>query len=95
MHIQARIPAALCAIHNFISVHDPTEVVYPDDDDGDAPAGDDHIAPAAAAIEVDSASVRRDQIAQAMWEDYLAVCLERGIGDDSEDEDNVLEEEMQ
>ena len=91
MHIQARIPAALCAIHNFISIHDPTEeVIYTDGDNEDVPVGDGHIAPAAAAIEVDGPSVRWDHIAQEMWEDYLIVCLERGIH--VEDEEDGLED---
>jgi hypothetical protein len=93
MDIQARIPAALCTIHNFISIHDPTEkVILADDDDDDAPAGD---APAAPAIAVDEPSVRRDQIAQEMWEDYT---MRRTIGDaevhnnDEEDEEDGSEE---
>jgi len=88
MYIQARIPAALCAIHNFISIHDPAEgAIYAGDDNaGDTPVDHDHVASAA---EVDTPSARRDQIAQEMWEDYLAVCWERGIGDD----ENELEED--
>jgi hypothetical protein len=93
MHIQARIPAALCALHNFISIHDPTEeVIYDDDHDNeDAAVADDHIAPAAVAIGVDGPSVRRDRIAQEMWDDYLVVRMERGILD--EDEEDGSEDE--
>jgi hypothetical protein len=94
MDIQKRIPAALCAIHNFISIHDPTEkVLYADDDNEDAPVGDDHIAPAVAAVQVDGPSVRRDRIAQDMWEDYLAVCQERGIHDEDEEDHDEDEED--
>lgn len=84
MYIQARIPAALCAIHNFISIHDPAEgAIYAGNDNaGDTPVDHDHIASAA---EVDTPSARRDHIAQEMWEDYLAVCRERGIGDDEDE----------
>lgn len=95
MHIQARIPAALCAIHNFISIHDPTEeIIHADNNNEDAPDGDDHIAPAMAAMEVnDVPSIRRDHIAQEMWEDYLTICMERGIHD--ADEEDGSEEDMQ
>jgi hypothetical protein len=99
MDIQARITAALCAIHNFISIYDPTEdVVYADDEDEDAPVGND-VAAAAAAIEDDGPSVRRDRIAQAMWDDYCVIRQERGASDDSEDEpedvNSELEEDIQ
>ena len=83
LQIQARIPAALCAIHNFISVHDPAEDPFPSDDDNDnAPLDHDHQASAAAATEIDEPSTIRDPIAQAMWDDYLAICQQRGIGDE-------------
>ena len=100
MSIQARIPPALCAIHNFISIHDPTEeVIFADgDNEDDGPVGGDDIAPAPAAIEVDIPSVRRDNIAQAMWQDYLTVCMERGIHDEDDDSEgggSELEEDAQ
>jgi hypothetical protein len=84
LQIQARIPAALCAIHNFISVHDSAEDPFLtfDDDNDNAPLDHDHQASAAAATEIDEPSTKRDAIAQAMWDDYLAICQQRGIGDE-------------
>ena len=86
--MQARIPAALAAVHNFISIHNPhdqpissttpqgngAQRIYDDDDDEDfeigAPDDDpDH-------------DQRRDMIAQQMWDDYVGICTERGIGMD-------------
>jgi hypothetical protein len=91
LQVQARIPAALCAIHNFISIHDPAEdtILTVDDNDNNAPLDDhDHEAPAAAAAaEIDTPSAKRDYIAQAMWDDYLAICQQR-LGDVNEDSDS-------
>jgi DDE superfamily endonuclease len=95
LDIQARIPAALCAIHNFIRIHDPADEAIgtsddDDDDDGDtgAPFDRDHIAAAAAAAELDGPSQRRDRIAQQMWENYLVVRLERGLVEEDESEES-------
>jgi hypothetical protein len=89
---QVWIPVALCAIHNFIGVHDSADkIVYAADgdggDDGNAPLND-HPVPAAPAA--DGPSARCDRIAQEMWEDYLEICRERGIGEgnQSEGDDN-------
>ena len=83
MSIQAWIPAALCAIHNFISIHDSAEeIIYDADNDNTYnPVDHNDVAPAAAA----RPSARWGRIAQEMWEDYLAVCMERGTGDDEYD----------
>ena len=85
MDIQARIPPALAAIHNFIRQHDPDEIQQFGDDDEDdwmhgvhgdgvgilaeGPAGE---------VERDRANERRDRIAQEMWRDYQEVLAERG-----------------
>ena len=60
IQIQARIPAALCAIHNFIRIHDPAkdEILTADDDDDNMPIDHDHEASAAAAAEIDTPSAR-------------------------------------
>ena len=78
IQIQVRIPVALCAIHNFIRIHDPAEdeILTADDDDDNTPIDHDHEASAAATAEIDTPSARR---AQAMWDDYLAICQQRGI----------------
>jgi len=96
LQIQARIPAALCAIHNFICIHDPAEevVLAGDDHDNGAPLDHDHVASAAAAAEVDRPSARRDRIAQEMWEDYLAIRQERGIHDDEDESGDDSDEEL-
>jgi hypothetical protein len=88
LEIQARIPAALCAIHNFICIHDPIdEVMYTDDDDSNNGVvfNDDTIE--AVAAEVDQPLARRDRIAQQMWDDYLAIRMERAIDNDNDNED--------
>ena len=73
MAIQARIPPALCAVHNFIRFHDKDEIhefvldlhnQNPGDFYGELAAG-----PAVCA-EKERAEIRRDNIAQAMWESY-------------------------
>jgi hypothetical protein len=90
MEIQAQIPAALCALHNYICLHDPSEGHLPADDEdegvedgglgADMAAEDD-----AAAIEEDNeeefcqGSVMRDRIAAAMCMQYQCVVQERGL----------------
>ena len=82
--IQARIPSALSAIHNYIFHRDPLELEDiengPDPTPGNLPA--DHVfgtlvhgAPSTA--EKERAKTRRDAIAEAMWVDYQALLLER------------------
>jgi len=87
MEIQARIPAALCAIHNFIRVHDTADDIILTDHDHDGnPFDHDHVASASVAAEIDEPSARRDRIAERMWADYLVVCRERENVLDSDDE---------
>jgi hypothetical protein len=93
LDIQARIPVALSAIHNFIRTHEPGEEallespdILTNDNFGEAPV---------AGIVEQEADVQRDNIAEQMWDDYLHVCEERGIidtiedgeGDNSEDDE--------
>jgi hypothetical protein len=85
MFVQARIPAALCALHNFIHRHDPDmfDALYDGqllEHDGidDVALGELGDGPADAA-ERDRANARRDAIASAMWQDYTAECVRRGI----------------
>ena len=78
LEIQARIPAALCAIHNFIQEHDLTEGdleetrEFFDEHHGD---GNEFFAPEDPA----EAGTMRDQIAEEMWLDYQRVLVERGM----------------
>lgn len=90
MEVQARIPAALCAIHNFIQRLDPETFFTPEfqalrlehiqeDDDGDT-SGYGNLADGPVdAAERHRADGRRDQIAEAMWEDYRRELRERGL----------------
>ncbi|TFK86405.1 hypothetical protein K466DRAFT_492898 [Polyporus arcularius HHB13444] len=73
--VQAKIVHALCVLHNFIRIHDP--------DDLDITAHEELARvpqdPSAAefggsisATEQREATSRRDRIAKAMWDDYVA-----------------------
>jgi hypothetical protein len=87
IEIQARIPAALCALHNYIRAHDPHEGPLPDTavvndnpaHQGLGHAGDLDIAGPSHAVE--GASAFRDRIATQMWEDYQSVLHERDLSD--------------
>ena len=89
MDVQARIPAALCALHNFINHFDAEVFNHPDfdwewmhfDERDDYPlAGSDQEEPAVEmGHETERANQRHEAIAQAMWADYVAECLHRGI----------------
>lgn len=92
LEIQARIPAALCSIHNFIRTHDSDQLDQNEDlvepDYGND--HNDHDNAEAAALRPDEPSARRDQIAQQMWDDYMEFCNERdreAQEDEDEDED--------
>jgi hypothetical protein len=95
LNVQAHIPAALAALHNFILQHNPADIrgqdaqlqahsrrnsLSPDtmpgrvSDSGELRDG--HISEA----EKSAAKTRRDQIAQAMWEDYQRILHEGGDG---------------
>ena len=82
MDIQARVPPALCALHNFIRQHDPSDIedysdlaefshIHVDD-----PGIGDLAMHTLTAAERDSADAKRDQIAQAMWESYQEIVCE-------------------
>jgi hypothetical protein len=94
LHVQARIPTALCAIHNFIRTHDAKE--GPLSGTGDGPHHDNNnnhddigFNREEVNLEQGDADTRRDRIAQEMWEDYQRVVAERGIqGSDDEGSDD-------
>jgi hypothetical protein len=84
MDYQARIPAALAAIHNFIRIHDADELEgFLDANDmergffagdaGELAQGQTRTA------EKRRANTRRDEIAAAMWEQYQEELQERGM----------------
>jgi hypothetical protein len=81
MAIQARIPPALCAVHNFIHIHDPNEIhdfkihdehvdIEPHGELAPGPAGRQEIA---------RGTAQRDVIAQLMWESYQLELQIRGL----------------
>lgn len=95
--IQARIPAALATIHNFIMVHNPNDKPISDAYPNGASQQIFHETGSteeAGSLINNEADKRRDHIAQEMWDDYRAHCAERGIGMnnwsdiDSEEEDD-------
>lgn len=81
MAIQAKIPTALCAVHNFIRIHDDDEINDFQDIDEDPEPGQERegeLAPGPAnAAEKVAADKRRDRIAEAMWVDYQALLAQR------------------
>ena len=106
MAIQARIPTALCAIHNFIRTYDTTEGELPGDV---APLFDDshdenHPRSATDMVEQPESSENRDRIASLMWEDYQRCRRDmaaeqgddegEGSDDDEDEEENGLGSEF-
>jgi hypothetical protein len=83
MSIQVRIPPALCAVHNFIRQYDPVEILEYENDDlddllhGERPS-DECLASGPPTREArERASNLRDEIAGAMWADYVSLLAER------------------
>jgi len=94
MDIQARVPAALCALHNFMHRHEP-DVLCGDLDDADIEEEWNILADMEEEVDEvlyghlgdgpTTAAERRwaealhDRIAQEMWVDYQHALQERGI----------------
>jgi hypothetical protein len=80
MHLQARIPPALGAIHNFICIHDPDKIdeIALEEFNGEGTC-ELTMGPASAA-ERARAMAKRDRIAEAMWLEYQTVLQERAHG---------------
>ena len=96
MDIQARIPAALCAIHNFIRTHDHDEAAQVEAELATDPHSNlDYENPEQQGIpddELDGSrdmKEARDHIARHMWDDYQAILQERGMLDSDSDEDDI------
>ncbi len=99
MKVQAQIPAALVAIHNFILHHDPNEGIIPGGDSEHSShafhTSDEVVRGYRGEIDEDGhASTKevnnqRNLIAQQMWDNYQQVLLERA-GNDNEI-DNFIE----
>lgn len=88
MDIQARIPAALCAIHNFTRDHDPllSEDNTPDIDHDFYHRGGPFEAEGLGA-DSEEAVAMRDNIAEQMWRDYQDYIAENDDDDEYENED--------
>lgn len=80
--IQARIPAALAVIHNFIWSHEPDDDES-DNDNNDKPIGgraennDDEAEWAESGL--NKPNTRRDTIAQEMWDHYQIEHIDCGL----------------
>ena len=84
MAAQARIPAVLCALHNFMRVHDSQ--VDPDPNDLLPDENTDGTFDFIPGEAVDEGGIEertlRDRIATEMWHDYSQVVHLRGQGDE-------------
>lgn len=102
LEVQARIPAALAALHNFILTHEPKDEPEGPADfiEGAQSHGDpgdlDHRASsveAAAQVTDHDADEHRDKIAEEMWADYVIKRREMGIPVEDKDEDKDKDED--
>ena len=93
LEVQLKIPAALCVVHNFIRTHDPLD----DDEDEDVTDEEDNGNNNNRATENgvegnrgDGTHEMCDQIADAVWTDYLDLRRQRQLlqsdGGDSDDD---------
>lgn len=84
LEIQARLPVALAAVHNFILYHEPLD--QPEaTTEGNAGAevhgrlDPDHRASSMEAEDDEEGDERRETIANAMWEEYVVLRRRAGI----------------
>jgi hypothetical protein len=99
MAIQARIPSALCAIHNFIRLHDSNEGPLPG---FEGTPGGSATVPGQGAADEEAAGIieegvgaMRDRIAQAMWDDYQNILYEGNYGSNEMGSDSEGDVEME
>lgn len=100
MKIQARIPPALAALHNFIMKHDPEDGGEPDVLDDPTPGAARAVTglhgelatERRTSMESDESKALRDRIADEMWAQYQEILEERGdemdVDEDEEGDDN-------
>ena len=92
--VQAQIPSALCAIHNFIKFHDPKEDKPPNLGNSEYSSsipnpGDDGVRQVNYAEDDAFVAARRDKIAQDMWDSYQRILEARALaGDESGDDED-------
>ena len=85
MEIQARIPASLAAVHNFIHCCQLEEEEEIDDDDEDVLIGgwvdvnDDNNAAELADIGLNEPDAWRDGIVTVMWDQYIQEHIFQGL----------------
>jgi hypothetical protein len=86
LEIQARIPAALCAIHNFIKEHDPDEGDLEETREFSDEHHRDENEPFTPG-DPEETGTMRDQIAEEMWLEYQRILAEQGMqpGDEGSD----------
>ncbi|CDO77576.1 hypothetical protein BN946_scf184936.g1 [Trametes cinnabarina] len=87
MKYQVRLPPALCALHNFIRIYDPSEIQDFQDVQGDpdrAPQTGELAEGPATRAERSRADSRRDYIAQTMWESYQGWLRQAEAGEDEQ-----------
>ncbi|KAG2752765.1 hypothetical protein P692DRAFT_201706839 [Suillus brevipes Sb2] len=95
MSVQARIPPALCLVHNIIRVHDPNDMMdfCEVNIDLDQPPND--TGTLAEGPPTDEACTRshdrHEAIVLHIWEDYNAIRRERGQSVVMEDPEDPLE----
>jgi hypothetical protein len=95
LRVQAQIPAALCAIHNFIRLHDLDEGPLPgvdgaSDKDTSSQAEQPDLDAVVGQDTASEMSSMRDQIAEAMWDQYQRVLQERELADIDSEVDDLL-----
>jgi hypothetical protein len=85
LHTQAKIPAALATLHNFIHIHDPDNDAQDEDDHEEGHTSQlsaeieaEHLGGHISQTEKDRAGAKRDDIAMAMWVDYQNILAQRG-----------------
>ena len=92
MHTQARLPAALAALHNFIRHHDPSEISDLEDEEEEEEEEEDLLGQLGDQASVGNladgipgraerkrADDMRAGIAKAMWDDYRRELHQRGL----------------
>jgi hypothetical protein len=80
MRLQARIPPALGAIHNFICIHDPDKIDEIALEEFDGVGTRELAVGPASAAERARAMAKHDRITEAMWLEYQTVLQERAHG---------------
>jgi hypothetical protein len=95
MDIQNRLPAALCALHNFIKIHDPDdpiEMQEMDNENEDVPLMIPEVEPEAgggAGANQNQAIALRNRIADELWAQYQGVLHQRELEGDINDNDEL------